>query len=85
MLRSPAVNPNSLSEKASVQRPETSVHTVEPEDPKAIGSAHAPQRDILRHNVEGGQAQPHPDTPAGQHATGSFTTQAEGKPRRRAS
>lgn len=81
--------PNSPSAKPpfdpSAQRPETSVHSIEPEDPKSISSAHAPQREILRHNVESGQAQGHPESPAGQHATGSFTTQQEEKPRRRAS
>jgi hypothetical protein len=73
MPRSSAAKPNPPSGKSSAQRPETSVHPVEPEDPKAAGADHQQQRHVLRHNIEGGQAQEHPETPAGQHATGSFT------------
>jgi hypothetical protein len=69
----PKIHSTSVEEKASTQKPETSVHPVEPQDPQAAGAAHAQQRSVLRHNVDGQQAQPHPETTAGQHATGSFT------------
>jgi hypothetical protein len=73
---SSAAKPNQPSDQ-SARRPETSVHPVDPrverEDPKASAVDHQQQRHVLRHNVEGGQAEEHPETPAGQHATGSFT------------
>ncbi|HEY1810611.1 MAG TPA: hypothetical protein VGG42_18765 [Acidobacteriaceae bacterium] len=70
-------------EKASARQPQTSVHPVEPEDPKATGTSQS-QKDALDLNVgrhqevgnagePGHQAEEHPATPAGQHATGSFT------------
>lgn len=31
------------------------------------------QHEVLEDNVKTGQSERHPDTPAGQHATGSFT------------
>jgi hypothetical protein len=46
--------PNQQSDHPSAQRPETSVHPIEPADPQSISSARAPQREALRHNVEGG-------------------------------
>lgn len=70
-------------QKASAEQPQTSVHPVEPQDPKASGSSRATQNDALGVNVDdrnkasaghpGRQAEEHPATPAGQHATGSFT------------
>lgn len=51
-----------------------SVQPVEPEDPQKAGSSKPEQREVLKDNVKGdGAAQPHPETVAGQHATGSFT------------
>ncbi|MFZ0273844.1 MAG: hypothetical protein WB524_16070 [Acidobacteriaceae bacterium] len=82
MPRSSAAQDHSRSveEKASAQKPETSVHPVEPEDPKTTGAGHARQRRVLGLNVgEGGHAQQHPETTAGQHATGSFTGGTEKK------
>jgi hypothetical protein len=61
-------------DQSSSQQPATSVHPVEPEDKRAPGTSSPEQRDILGQNVEKGQAQQHPATPAGQHATGSFPT-----------
>ncbi|MGA7524965.1 MAG: hypothetical protein WBW84_21120 [Acidobacteriaceae bacterium] len=71
------------NDKASAQQPETSVHPLEPEDPKVTGTSHSQKRaldlNVGRHQESGGagspghQAEEHPDTPAGQHATGSFT------------
>ena len=66
-------------EKASSQQPQTSVHPVEPEDKRSTGTNRPEQRETLQQNVGGGQAQQHPDTPAGQHATGSFPTGTERK------
>lgn len=61
------------ADESSAQQPETSVHPLEPEDKRATGTSGSRQREMLRDNVEGGQTQQHPDTPAGQHATGSFS------------
>jgi hypothetical protein len=58
------------------QKSATSVNPTEPEDKKATGTSGALQNEVLRHNFRGGQAQPHPATTAGQHATGSFPTGA---------
>ena len=50
-----------------------SVQSVEPQDPRQIGSSKPAQRELLEQNVREGQAREHPETVAGQHATGSFT------------
>lgn len=50
-----------------------SVQPIEPADPRQTGSSKSDQREILKDNISKGQAQPHPETVAGQHATGSFT------------
>ena len=63
----------SQEEKASAQQPATSVHPVEPEDARVTGTSRSLQRRVLGLNVDGGHGQRHPETPAGQHATGSFT------------
>lgn len=68
-----AADSRSHEEKASAQQPETSVHPVEPEDARVTGTSRSLQRRVLGLNVEGNQGQPHPETTAGQHATGSFT------------
>lgn len=76
--------PRSPADKA---QPQTSVHPVEPEDPKATATSDA-QKSALHLNVgrhqdidhagqPGHQAEEHPSTPAGQHATGSFTDKKE--------
>lgn len=49
------------------------VQPVEPEDPSLTGGSGSSQRELLEHNVRRGHAQQHPESPAGQHATGSFT------------
>jgi hypothetical protein len=60
------------------QKPATSVHPVEPEDKKATGNGQRQQRKVLQMNVgRNGHAQGHPATPAGQHATGSFSGQTK--------
>ena len=46
---------------------------VQPVEGSHIGNHHVEQHEALRHNVNEGQTQRHPETPAGQHATGSFT------------
>ena len=67
----PSDNSRAQEERASAQQPATSVHTIEPEDPKLAGRSQ--QHQVLRHNTEGGDTQAHPESPAGQHAAGSFT------------
>lgn len=64
-------NTRAQEEKASAQQPATSVHTIEPEDPKLAGRSQ--QHQVLRHNTEGGHAEARSESPGGQHATGSFT------------
>ncbi|MGB0124726.1 MAG: hypothetical protein WA419_21080 [Silvibacterium sp.] len=58
---------------AQSQEHPASVQPVEPEDPVQTGSSKPAQREVLKHNVQTDQAQEHPETVAGQHATGSFT------------
>lgn len=64
-------------EKASTQQPETSVNPAEPptepDDAQITGTSRSLQRRVLGLNVTGKQAQQPKETPAGQHATGSFT------------
>ena len=59
----------------------TSVQPVTPgeeqEDAHLTGARRSLQRRMLGLNFE--QAQRHPDTPAGQHSTGSFTSENEKK------
>lgn len=71
------------TEKASGQKRQTSVHPVEPEDPRTTGTSDSQkqaldlntgrQREVDNAGQPGHQAEEHPSTPAGQHATGSFT------------
>ena len=68
---------------SSAQQPQTSVHPVGPKDKRATGTSRS-QREALQDNVAGGQAQQHPETPAGQHATGSFPTGTEKESGKRA-
>lgn len=79
----PAPGTRAHDDEASAQQPQTSVHPVEPEDPKATSTSDAQKR-ALDLNVgghgDGGQgghpghqAEEHSATAAGQHATGSFT------------
>ncbi|MBT9330911.1 hypothetical protein [Paracidobacterium acidisoli] len=49
---------------------------VPPDNAARSGDRHAEQREHLKRNVAEGQTQRHPETPAGQHATGSFTDDA---------
>lgn len=53
--------------------PPTSVQPVEADDPKESTVDQHSQKTVLRENAESGAAERHPATPAGQHATGSFT------------
>ncbi|MFZ0631731.1 MAG: hypothetical protein WA399_02755 [Acidobacteriaceae bacterium] len=71
------------NDKASTQQSQTSVQPVEPEDPRETGTSHSQNRALDlnagRHQESRGagkpghQAEEHPESPAGQHATGSFT------------
>jgi hypothetical protein len=54
-------------------------HTPGPDDAHRLHDSHSQQRKVLEMNVKGGQAQRHPDTPAGIHSTGSFTGENENK------
>lgn len=74
----------SQENRASEQQPAPSVHPVEAEDAYLTGASRSLQRRVLGLNVAdpmsdaragepGGQAQPHPEQVAGQHATGSNT------------
>jgi len=70
----------SRHESAPAHQGSASVHSVEPPtDPHSGRAAHnqsQSQLRALRHNSEAHQNEHHPDTPAGQHATGSFTTES---------
>jgi hypothetical protein len=67
------VHRNEAERTASHHHPPASVQPVEAEDPRqSAGHPHLQKR-VLNENVEGGAGEQHPDTPAGQHATGSFT------------
>ena len=59
--------------RASKHEAPAGVQTVEPADPALTGGGHSSQQELLEHNVRGGHTKQHPATPAGQHATGSFT------------
>ncbi len=69
---SQSTSPQPNKKQTASQKAATSVNTTEPVDKKATGTSGALQNEVLRHNFRGGQAQQHPATPAGQHATGSF-------------
>jgi hypothetical protein len=51
----------------------TSVEHTQPEEHFESGGQSTDQRQVLQENVRGGQAQRHPEQPAGLHSTGSFT------------
>lgn len=70
--------PHDLEEHASTKHNSpTSVQSapapVEPEDAYLTGASRSLQRRLLGLNIESGHSQRHPETPAGLHATGSFT------------
>ena len=81
-----APSSRNTQQKASAEQPETSVHPAEPsaetDDARKPGSSPA-KRKVLQMNVKGGQAQQPGGTPAGQHATGSFTGGTEKQSRKR--
>ena len=58
---------------AGKHEPPASVQPVETEDARQMGSGKPVQREMLERNVRDGAAREHPETVAGQHATGSFT------------
>jgi hypothetical protein len=62
-----------IEHEMTAQEHPVSVQPVEPEDPRKTGSSKPAQREVLERNVSEGHAQEHPETVAGQHATGSFT------------
>jgi hypothetical protein len=72
-LRGP--NPE-VEHEVSAQENPVSVQPVEPEDPQKTGSSEPARRQVLEKNVTEGKAKQHPETVAGQHATGSFTNKS---------
>jgi hypothetical protein len=64
---------NATGQFKAHHHPPSSVQPVEAEDPKESAGDHHLQKQVLNENVEGGASQQHPESPAGQHATGSFT------------
>ena len=62
-----------IEHEMTAQEHPASVQPVEPEDPRKSGSSKPAQREVLEKNSSEGKAQEHPETVAGQHATGSFT------------
>jgi hypothetical protein len=56
----------------------TGVQPLQTDDTSGSADHHTAQREHLQRNVTEGQAERHPETPAGQHATGSFTGKTGG-------
>jgi hypothetical protein len=55
-------------------------HTpLKPEEARLVGAGSKEQQRLLKKNIEEGTAEGHPDLPAGQHSTGSFTGENEKK------
>ena len=52
---------------------------VQPEEAQLTGAGQKEQRRLLKESIEAGNAQRHPDLPAGHHSTGSFTGENEPK------
>lgn len=69
----PDVHRSAEERAASHHHPPASVQAIEAEDPKQSGGHPELLRRVLSENVESGAAEQHPESPAGQHATGSFT------------
>jgi len=72
----PAPGSRAHEDQSHAEKPATSVHPAEPGDADSVPQGTSRQNEVLGGNVDGagkGDAQPHPETPAGQHATGSFT------------
>jgi hypothetical protein len=70
-------NSHNSPAKPEKQAAPASVQTVEPEQGPPADEGQSRQNEVLKHNVETGQQERHPATPAGQHATGSFTGSAK--------
>jgi hypothetical protein len=62
-----------IEHEMAAQEHPVSVQPIEPNDPQKTGSSKPEQRELLRQNADKGAARAHPETVAGQHATGSFT------------
>ncbi|HEX4007985.1 MAG TPA: hypothetical protein VHX60_17560 [Acidobacteriaceae bacterium] len=81
-LRTARANQNQDKAQVHAQESGPSVHPVEPpvepEDAQITGTSRSLQRRVMGLNVE--DRQQHPETAAGQHATGSFTGD-RGKPK----
>ena len=65
--------------RASKHEAPAGVQSVEPADPALTGAGHSSQKGLLEENLR--HAKQHPESPAGQHATGSFTGKG-GEPKR---
>lgn len=78
----PAPGSRADEDPSRAEKPATSVHPAEPGNAGAVPQGGSRQNEVLGGNVDGGgkgDAQPHPETPAGQHATGSFTGEKGGR------
>ena len=74
----------SVQEHASAKRAApTSVQSgpvpVNDKEAQLTGAGREELQRLLKDNYEKGKAMPHPDVPAGQHATGSFTGENKNK------
>lgn len=55
-------------------------HTpLQPEEAQLTGAGQKEQRRVLKENIDAGNAERHPDLPAGLHSTGSFTGENKNK------
>jgi hypothetical protein len=61
------------AEELAANQPQPSVQPTEPEDASKAGSHAAGQKQALHESVKRSDRQQHPESVAGQHATGSFT------------
>lgn len=60
------------AEELVANQPQPSVQPTEPEDVSKAGSHAAGQKRVLHESVKREERQQHPESVAGQHATGSF-------------
>jgi hypothetical protein len=68
-----ASDQHSQERAAGKQTSPASVQAVETDGSSTAAAKKTEQQRVLRHNVETGQHQRHPEEVAAQHATGSFT------------
>lgn len=64
--------PESAASEKSTPSVQPLEPATEPHHGQAASDAHRSRHLVLRLNTDGHQGEQHPETPAGQHATGSF-------------